>query len=120
MRARRIIIKANDKLSQAAAAKAESDETENVTDSHLIAIIRSFFCNFLVLLITLTISFNFMMWVYPLMSPPVLHVLTLMYFILPLLGVAVAMNTIGIEGIIPVFCTICLTVMILLEFIHVF
>lgn len=115
-----LIIKANDKLSRAAVAKAEQDGTGYVASRHLIAIVRSLCCNFVVLLISLAISFNVMVWVYPFLPQPVLHALTLIYFILPLLGVAVAMNTIGIEGIIPVFCTICLTVMILLEFIHAF
>jgi PTS system mannose-specific IIC component len=42
-----------------------------------------------------------------------------MYSFLPLLGIAVAMNTIKLRGAIPVFCAIFLIVAVFLELFHV-
>jgi mannose/fructose/N-acetylgalactosamine-specific phosphotransferase system component IIB len=46
--------------------------------------------------------------------------LTMMYFSLPLLGVAAGLTTINLRGAVPIFCAIFLTVSVLLELIHVF
>jgi len=42
-----------------------------------------------------------------------------MYYFLPLLGIAVAMNTIKLRGAIPVFCAMFLIVAAFLELFHV-
>jgi len=57
--------------------------------------------------------------VYPRLPAEINTVLSLTYWFLPLLGIAVAINTIKLRGAIPVFCAIFLIVSVALEFFHV-
>jgi len=42
------------------------------------------------------------------------------YFFLPVLGIAVALNTVKLRGSIPVFCAIFLIIAVFMEYFHVF
>lgn len=57
--------------------------------------------------------------IYPRLPAEINTVLSLTYWFLPLLGIAVAINTIKLRGAIPVFCAIFLIVSVALEFFHV-
>ncbi|MHB8137608.1 MAG: PTS sugar transporter subunit IIC [Smithellaceae bacterium] len=57
--------------------------------------------------------------VYPRLPAEINTVLSLTYWFLPLLGIAVAINTVKLRGAIPVFCAIFLIVSVALEFFHV-
>jgi PTS system mannose-specific IIC component len=59
-------------------------------------------------------------WVYPKLAPAIIKMLTMIYYFLPILGIAVALNTIKLRGAIPVFCAIFLIIAVALEFFHVF
>ena len=112
-----LIIKANDKLSENALAKAGQGDIAGAARQHVMAIARSLCCNFLIIMVSLGSGVVFMVWAYPFLPQSAIHALNLIYFFLPLIGVAVAMNTIRFDGIIPVFCTVYMIFMILLELI---
>ena len=115
-----LLIKANDGLSRTAVMKAEEGDTAGVARLHIKAIARSLCCNFLVIMVSLAFGIGVMVWTYSLLTQPLIHALRMTYLFLPLIGAAVAMNTIRFEGIIPVFCSVYLVVMILLELIRAY
>jgi PTS system mannose-specific IIC component len=47
-----------------------------------------------------------------------MKMLSLIYYLLPLLGIAVAVNTIKLRGAVPVFCAIFLIVTVTWNFLH--
>jgi PTS system mannose-specific IIC component len=61
-----------------------------------------------------------MIWIYPKLPVQVNAMLSLTYYFLPLVGIAVALNTIKLRRAIPVFCAIFLVVAMAMEFFHVF
>jgi len=60
-----------------------------------------------------------LIWVYPNLPLAFKAMLSLMYYFLPLLGVAVALNSINLRGAVPVFCAIFLVAAAALEFFNV-
>jgi len=79
------------------------------------------FLFYVVLLFVLQIIFiPALIWIYPKLPAPTHTMLSLTYYFLPLLGIAVAMNTIKLRGAIPIFCAIFLAVAAAMEFFHVF
>ncbi|MEN6469024.1 MAG: PTS sugar transporter subunit IIC [Smithella sp.] len=78
------------------------------------------FLFYVVLLFVLQIIFiPALIWIYPKLPAPTHTMLSLTYYFLPLLGIAVAMNTIKLRGAIPIFCAIFLAVAAAMEFFHV-
>jgi len=76
---------------------------------------------YIVLLFILQLIFiPVMIWIYPKMPAQVNAMLSLTYYFLPLVGIAVALNTIKLRRAIPVFCAIFLVVVMAMEFFHVF
>lgn len=76
---------------------------------------------YIVLLFILQLIFiPVMIWIYPKLPVPVNAMLSLTYYFLPLVGIAVALNTIKLRRAIPVFCAIFLVVAMAMEFFHVF
>lgn len=55
-------------------------------------------------------------WMYPALPPSVLPALTFAYLLLPLVGVGVALSTIKLRGIVPVFCGVFLLLALASEF----
>ncbi|MEE9911172.1 MAG: PTS sugar transporter subunit IIC [Deltaproteobacteria bacterium] len=77
--------------------------------------------SYMVLLLILQLIFiPSVIWIYPKLPAGIHAMLSLTYFFLPLLGIAVAINTIKLRGAIPVFCAIFLVLSAALEFFHVF
>ena len=59
-----------------------------------------------------------MTWIYPRLAPQIIRGLTLLYGLFPLLGAAVALNTINIRGVVPIFCAVFLCVTAIIGFIR--
>jgi mannose/fructose/N-acetylgalactosamine-specific phosphotransferase system component IIC len=113
------LIRANDRLSQRAVEFAEKGDWRSMARQHLIALARSGVVNILLIAVALSAGLHIMLWLYPLLTPPALHALTLIYCLLPLMGVAVALYAMRLENTTAIFSGVCLAVMILLEFVHV-
>jgi len=76
---------------------------------------------YIVLLFILQLIFiPVLIWIYPKLPVQVNAMLSLTYYFLPLVGIAVALNTIKLHRAIPVFCAIFLVVAMAMEFFHVF
>jgi mannose PTS system EIIC component len=113
------VIRANDRLSQRAVQFAEKGDWRSMERQHVIALARSCIVNILLIAVALTAGVGVMEWLYPLLTPQALYALTLIYYLLPLMGVAVALYAMRLENTAVIFSGVCLAVMVLLEFVHV-
>ena len=114
------IIKSNDSLSKRAEQDAWEGNLDGIAGRHLFAIVRyglicaaMIFCLFLVGT-ALTVM------IYPQLPAFALKALALCYYFFPLVGIAVAMNTINHRGLIPVFSGSFLIFVVIWEFLHGF
>jgi mannose/fructose/N-acetylgalactosamine-specific phosphotransferase system component IIC len=114
-----MIIKSNDILSDQALEDAKKNNVRKIEQKVYIGLIKVFLFNVLYLLVIQAIFIPLVIWAYPLLPATVISTLSFTYYFLPLLGIAVAINTIKLRGAIPVFCVIFLVVAIFLEFFYV-
>jgi len=114
-----LIIKANDALSDDAIKAAERQEIQAVERKSYQGLFRVFAAYFLFLLVAQLILIPVVLWGFPRLSTTVIKTLRLMYYFLPLLGIAVAVNMLKLKHAVPVFCTVFLMIAILLEIFHV-
>ncbi len=78
------------------------------------------FAFYILVLVTLQFTFIYLLIIIcPGLPSEIKSMLLMTYYFLPLLGIAVAINTIKLRGAIPVFCGIFLVVAVALEFFHV-
>jgi PTS system mannose-specific IIC component len=54
--------------------------------------------------------------IYPALPPSILEVLALSYLLLPLIGIGVALSTVKLRGVVPVFCSVFLLLALASEF----
>ena len=115
-----LIIKSNDILSDQALEDAIKSDISAIEHKTYLGLIKVLSFYIIYLLVLQAIFVPAVIWVYPLLTPAILKMLKMIYFFLPLLGVAVALNTIKLRGAIPVFCAIFLIIALALEYLHVF
>ncbi len=114
------IIESNNFLSDQALAAAKVGDFRAIESKTYLGLTKVFL-SYLVLLLILQITFiPLLIWIYPKLPAQIHTMLSLTYFFLPLLGIAVGINTIKLRGAIPVFCVIFLVVAAALEFFNVF
>lgn len=114
------IMDANNKLSDQALDDAKKLDIRAIEKKTYMGIARVFAVYFIFMLIAQFILISLFTWMYPHLPDPVISMLKMTYYFLPLLGIAVALNTIKLRGAIPVFCAIFLAIAAVLEFLHVF
>ena len=114
------IMDANNKLSDQALDDAKKLDIHAIEKKTYMGIARVFAVYFIFILIAQIILISLFTWMYPHLPDPVISMLKMTYYFLPLLGIAVALNTIKLRGAIPVFCAIFLAIATVLEFLHVF
>jgi PTS system mannose-specific IIC component len=114
-----LIIKSNDFLSDQALKDARNADMRAIERKNYLGLIKVFLFVFIYLLILLACLVPLTIWLYPRLNSSFISTLSLIYYFLPLLGIAVAINTIKLRGAIPIFCAIFLLTAIFLEFIHV-
>jgi len=115
-----LMIKSNDILSDQALEDAKNSNIRAIEQKTYLGLIKVLSFYIIYLLVLQAIFVPAVIWVYPLLTPAILKMLKMIYFFLPLLGVAVALNTIKLRGAIPVFCAIFLIIALALEYLHVF
>jgi len=114
------IIESNNFLSDQALVAAKVGDFRAIESNTYLGLTKVFL-SYLVLLLILQITFiPLLIWIYPKLPAQIHTMLSLTYFFLPLLGIAVGINTIKLRGAIPVFCVIFLVVAAALEFFNVF
>jgi PTS system mannose-specific IIC component len=115
-----LIIKSNDVLSDQALEDAKKSDIRAIEKKTYLGLIKVLSFYIIYLLVLQAIFVPAVIWVYPKLAPAIIKMLTMIYYFLPLLGIAVALNTIKLRGAIPVFCAIFLIIAVSLEFFHVF
>lgn len=113
------VMEANNKLSDQALDDAKKLDIRAIQKKTGLGIVRVFVSYFIFILVAEIILVTLLTRMYPGLPAPVVSMLKMTYYFLPVLGVAVALNTIKLRGAIPVFCAIFLAVAAALEFFHV-
>jgi len=115
-----MIIKSNDILSDQALEDAKKSNIRGIERKTYLGLIKVLSFYIIYLLVLQAIFIPAVIWIYPKLASTIIKMLTMIYYFLPLLGIAVALNTIRLRGAIPVFCAIFLIIAVSLEFFHVF
>lgn len=115
-----LIIKSNDLLSDQALEDAKKSNIRAIEQKTYLGLIKVLSFYIIYLLVLQAIFIPAVIWVYPQLTSAIIKMLTMIYYFLPLLGIAVAINTIKLRGAIPLFCAIFLIIAVTLEFFHVF
>jgi len=115
-----LIIKSNDLLSDQALEDAKNSDIRAIEQKTYLGLFKVLSFYIIYLLVLQAIFIPAVIWIYPKLAPPIIKMLAMIYYFLPLLGIAVALNTIKLRGAIPVFCSIFLIIAVALEYFHVF
>ena len=114
------IIESNNVLSDQALDDAKALDIRAIERKTYLGLAKVSIFYIVLLFILQLIFIPVLIWIYPKLPVPVNAMLSLTYYFLPLVGIAVAINTIKLRRAIPVFCAIFLVVAMALEFFHVF
>jgi len=110
------IVRSNEKSAKEMSRNADSGNAHSVVKSHFRAVMLNFVFPAAIILITLPAGIGLTTWTYPRIAPWGIRGLQLLYALLPVLGIAVALNTIRLRGALPVFCGIFLAVTVILQY----
>ena len=113
-----LVIRLNERLSRAAVLAAERGDVRGVSRRHLLGMAGSFAATVLFILVFLYPGVLLAAWMFPLLPEFFRKALTLCYYFLPLLGVAVAIRTVKRQGMVAFFCAVFVAVLVMLEFSH--
>jgi len=113
------IIKSNDSLSDKALEDAKENNIRAIEQKTYRGLIKVFLLYALFLLAVQAIFVPSVIWVYPKLNSTTIKTLSLTYYFLPLLGIAVAINMLKLRKAIPVFCAIFLIAAVFLELFHI-
>jgi mannose PTS system EIIC component len=112
------VVRGNEKLAKDALSDAARGDIRSISRNHLRAALRSWLLPAGMILITLPVGIGVMTWVYPRLTPWILRGLNLVYGLIPLIGAAVALNTINLRGTLPIFCAVFLIMTVILHYIR--
>lgn len=114
------IVESNNVLSDQALEAAKSLDIRAIERKTYLGLLKVFMFYLVLLFILQIIFIPVLIWLYPKLPAEINTMLSLTYYFLPLLGIAVAINTIKLRGAIPVFCAIFLVFAAVMELMHVF
>lgn len=114
------IIRSNEGLAKKAVNLAEKADIRGIERLHLQALMKSFISSVFFIFIAVMIGTWLLIAVFPLAPPFVRRGLTLSYFFIPLLGIAVALTTIKRQGAVGVFCAAFIAMLIIWEWTYGF
>ncbi len=106
----------NERWVSRALEDAKAGDPAMLSRRHLSALAGYFGASLLCLGALMLCGVPLLRWMYPALPPSLLQVLTFAYFLLPLVGVGVALNTIKLRGVVPVFCGVFLLLALASEF----
>jgi len=110
-----LVMGANEKVSRDALDDAEAGRDEEISRKQISGLIKTFLLTFFFLLGFILIATEILLRVYPVI-PPKLHLsIMYVYFFLPLLGIAVALSTVRMRGMMPVFCGLFLIMTVIFD-----
>jgi len=111
------IMKSNDVLSCQAIENARAGNIRGVAHKHILALLKSLFSAVALIFISLILGIAALQLIFPLIPGNTLKALSFIYFFVPVIGVAVALNTIKLRGTIPIFSGIFLLVALFVKMI---
>ena len=114
------IIESNNALSDQALEDAKKGNIRGIEQKNYCGLMKVFLSTVLYLLVVQSFLVPAVVWLYPKLDSPIIKMLSLIYYFLPLLGIAVAINMIKLRGALPVFCAIFLILAVAWELFHVF
>ncbi len=112
------LVQANGTLAKKAVEDARRGEARSISAGHWSAVLRYGLASWAAILVTLPAGIFLLDWGYPRLSPAIKRGLDLVYMILPLVGTAVALNTVKQRGIVPIFCAVFLAASVLFSLIR--
>jgi PTS system mannose-specific IIC component len=116
----RWIIRGNEKPADDALKNVLSGAPPAIARKHIFAALKIWLLSTGLILIAIPIGVGIMTWGYPRLTPRIIRGLDLVYGLLPLIGTAVALNTIHLRGALPIFCAVFLTATVILHYIRIF
>jgi mannose/fructose/N-acetylgalactosamine-specific phosphotransferase system component IIC len=109
------IIKTNDGLSRRAMEYARLGDIKRLARTHMQGLVKTFAGAFVVIFVCLAPGVAILKWAFPILPERILKTLSYTYFFIPVLGIAVALNTIKLRGAIPVFAGVFLLVTLIIK-----
>jgi PTS system mannose-specific IIC component len=106
----------NERWVSRALEDAKAGDPAMISRRHLSALAGYFGASLLCLGALMLCGVPLLRWMYPALPPSLLQVLTFAYLLLPLVGMGVALNTIKLRGVVPVFCGVFLLLALASEF----
>lgn len=116
----RWIIRGNERPAEDALKSAMSGTLPPIAHKHLFAALKTWLLSAGLILIAIPIGVGAMTWGYPRLTFPLTRGLDLLYGLLPLIGTAVALNTIHLRGALPISCAVFLLATVILHYIRSF
>jgi mannose PTS system EIIC component len=110
-----LLIQSNEQLARDALRDVEAGRLQSISRNHLKALVRSFMWTAGFLFFFLSAGVLFLKGIFPALPAVFVKVLTLTYYFLPLLGVAVALNTVNRRGKTLLFCAAFVTAVMVME-----
>jgi PTS system mannose-specific IIC component len=110
------IVRSNNGLSAEAVESAAKGDYKNISRIHLRGLFKIFWTSFGLIMVALVLGSTLLLWIYPFIPGKILKAFFYTYYFLPVLGIAVALNTVKIRGALPVFSGIFLIVFLIAEF----
>ena len=114
----RWIIRENEKAANDAIKNVMSGAPPAIARKHLFAAVKTGLLSACLILIAIPLGIAVMTWGYPRLTPRIVRGLDLVYGLLPLIGTAVALNTIRLRGALPLFCAVFLSATVILHYIR--
>jgi len=111
-----LLRKWNDELVLRATEDAKAGDASGVTRRHLTALMRYLVGSLVFLFVALTCGTWLLRGIYPDLPGTALRTLDFAIYVLPLIGIGVALNTIKLRGYVPVFCGVFLLLAIVSGF----
>lgn len=114
------IITSNEVLARKAVGLAEKPDIRGIERQHMLALIRTFIFSAFFIFAAVMAGTGLLLAVFPLAPPFVHRGLTLSYFFIPLLGIAVALTTIKRRDAVGLFCAAFIAMLIFWEWLYGF
>ncbi len=114
-----MIVKSNNAISDKALDDAKENNIKAIERKNYLGLFKVFIFYGVFLLAIQTLFIPSVIWMYPRFNETILKALSLTYYFLPLLGIAVAINMLKLRRTIPIVCAVFLVAAILLEILHV-
>jgi len=114
------LIQANEALSDNALRAASSGDIETIGREHRRAIYRTLTSYVIFLFLASGVGILTLWAIFPVLPENILQALRLMHGIIPLVLIAVCLNSINFRRLVPLFCAVVLTTMIIIELVNGF